>query len=1290
MEHMSHKTLSITQVRRAKSSVAPILNTKWGQGNPFNALLHYSIGGNSYEFVTGCVATAMAQVMKHYNYPSKGTGSVSYVVWNYMANMNHSFEDSYYDWNNMLDVYNYQEWGSLRPTTIAVATLMRDCGMAVKMNYGTQSIGSGANSENIVPALKEHFLYDDATQYYRRSDYEKNDWMEMIYNELSENRPIIYTGVDNSDPDKPSGHAFILHGYNSSGDIYVNWGWEGYCDGYYDIDLLNPDTNQFSEDQDMIFVVPGETCSLTLTASGNGSIIYDDAIVRNKTLSYTIEKGRDATLSISPDMGYSIKSVIINGTDVTSSLSDNQYEIKSIQTDTSIEVEFNNESSYPKSEYNQYITCVSTSLSKVSFGSYVKITLSFEVSNSGNSDVFINKIVAKDPDTKEILFTLTDSAINGLLQGNSNKTHTIELSQDISMLPEFEMEYNWNSIDYAYDSSQNHILTIQSNDYGFIKFADITIGSIVKKFSIGDGDNVSLVIEPKDDCVFRKLIVQNIDVTTDVSNNCYTIENITSNISVKAVFDSNSEDNPTIDGYKYIDLGLSSGKCWSPINYGASNPEDYGLYNGDYIDVEDYWGENWRKPTKEEFQELIDECVWTWTELNGTKGFDIKGPSGRSIFLPAAGLKKSFGYSEVGTTAYYLTSSKDSYIYTWILQANSASQKLTSKYITTESYTIRPILNITKEPILYNLVYMVDGEVYKTYEVKPGDTITPEPSPEKEGYTFSGWSNIPETMPTHDVTITGSFSVNSYELTYMVDGEIYMEQNIDFGTTITPGWSEIPETMPAHDVTIAGSFSVNSYKLTYIVDGEVYKEQSIDFGAKIMPEPAPTKEGHTFSGWSEIPETMPAHDVTIAGSFSVNSYKLTYIVDGEVYKEQSIDFGAKITPEPAPSKEGHTFSGWSEIPETMPAHDVTITGIFHVNSYKLTYMVDGEIYMEQNIDFGTTITPAPAPTKEGYIFSGWSEIPYKMPAHDVMVTGTFSANLYVLTYIVDGQEYKTYDVPFGTQIVPEEEPVKEGYTFSGWSEIPEIMPAHTVIVTGTFTANKYLLTYLLNSEVYKVLELELGTAITPEPAPEREGHTFSGWSEIPEIMPAHDVMVTGTLTVNKYILTYIVDGKEYKTFELDYGTAIIPEEYPVKEGYTFSGWSEIPETMPAHIVIVTGAFSINQYELTYMIGGEIYKRVTYEFGATITPEPIPDEGYVRFEWIDVPETMPAHDVVVYADYETGIAEIMAAGEVVDVYTTTGLLVRHEAKSLKGLRQGVYILRPSNNRKHHGIKVHITK
>ena len=104
-----------------------------------------------------------------------------------------------------------------------------------------------------------------------------------------------------------------------------------------------------------------------------------------------------------------------------------------------------------------------------------------------------------------------------------------------------------------------------------------------------------------------------------------------------------------------------------------------------------------------------------------------------------------------------------------------------------------------------------------------------------------------------------------------------------------------------------------------------------EYGASITPEPAPEREGYTFSGWSEIPATMPEHDVTVTGTFSINSYKLTYMVDGEVYKEYTLEYGAVITPEPAPTKVDWEFSGWNEeIPTTMPAHDVTITGVFDV------------------------------------------------------------------------------------------------------------------------------------------------------------------------------------------------------------------------------------------------------------------------------------------------------------------------------------------------------------------------
>jgi hypothetical protein len=252
--------------------------------------------------------------------------------------------------------------------------------------------------------------------------------------------------------------------------------------------------------------------------------------------------------------------------------------------------------------------------------------------------------------------------------------------------------------------------------------------------------------------------------------------------------------------------------------------------------------------------------------------------------------------------------------------------------------------------------------------------------------------------------------------------------------------------MPTIEYIVPGTF-----KLTYMVDNVEYKSYDIEYGATITPEPAPTKEGYTFSGWSTIPETMPAHDVTISGTFIINKYKLTYIVDGEVYKSYDIEYGASITPEAEPTKEGYTFSGWSTIPTTMPAYDVTITGSFTKGAYKLTYMLDGVVYKTISYDYGDAITPEPAPTKEGYTFSGWSEIPETMPAHDVMVTGTFSINKYKLTYTVDGEVYKTYEIEYGATITPEAEPTKEGYTFSGWSEIPTTMPAHDVIVTGTFT-----------------------------------------------------------------------------------------------------------------------------------------------------------------------------------------------------------------------------------------------
>ena len=292
------------------------------------------------------------------------------------------------------------------------------------------------------------------------------------------------------------------------------------------------------------------------------------------------------------------------------------------------------------------------------------------------------------------------------------------------------------------------------------------------------------------------------------------------------------------------------------------------------------------------------------------------------------------------------------------------------------------------------------GTVVGEYTAKNGVlTVTKAPLTISAG-TYSKRQYEP--MPEFTLTYTG-FKNN--ETSAVLTKQVIVK--CDATEDSAPG--EYPITLSGAEAQnyeisyVAGTLTVSepqSYTLTYLVDGEVYKTYSIKYRSAITPEPAPIKEGYTFSGWSDIPETMPAHDVTVTGTFTINKYKLTYKVDGEVYKSYDVEYGAKITPEAEPTKEGYTFSGWSEIPETMPAHDITVTGSFTINKYKLTYIVDGEVYKSYDIEYGTTITPEFAPTKEGYTFSGWSDIPATMPAHDVTVTGTFTRDGIVVDNVV--------------------------------------------------------------------------------------------------------------------------------------------------------------------------------------------------------------------------------------------------------------------------------------------------
>ena len=135
------------------------------------------------------------------------------------------------------------------------------------------------------------------------------------------------------------------------------------------------------------------------------------------------------------------------------------------------------------------------------------------------------------------------------------------------------------------------------------------------------------------------------------------------------------------------------------------------------------------------------------------------------------------------------------------------------------------------------------------------------------------------------------------------------------------------------NVSLEARFSVNTYRLTYLVDGEEYKVLDVAYGAEVTAEPSPEREGHTFSGWDGVPDSMPAHDVEVTGYFTVNLYKLTVYLDNEVYFETELEMGAPVEiPEPSVPAD-RKFDGWvEEVPETMPAHDLEIHGTTSVSS----------------------------------------------------------------------------------------------------------------------------------------------------------------------------------------------------------------------------------------------------------------------------------------------------------------------------------------------------------------------
>ena len=560
-------------------------------------------------------------------------------------------------------------------------------------------------------------------------------------------------------------------------------------------------------------------------------------------------------------------------------------------------------------------------------------------------------------------------------------------------------------------------------------------------------------------------------------------------------------------------------------------------------------------------------------------------------------------------------------------------------------------LYATTTPISYTISYQLNGGTNAesnpaSYTVESGEIKLAAPS--REGYTFRGWKSgtTTEMAPVIAVGSIGSRSyeavwqVNSHTLKYVLDGK-ETTRTVNYGETVTvtppdaktgytfSGWKlegatakNGQFTMPDNDVTITGGYTANTYTVKFNANGGSECEDiTVTYDGKYTDLPTTTRTGYTFDGWYDGSTKVTADtdvkttaDQTLTAKWTANQYTVKFDSDGgSACEDITVTYGGKYPTLPAPTKEGYTFDGWFDGETQVMSgtavtitEDQTLTARWGINTYTITYQVDGQTVKTESVTYGADI-PAYTYTKTGYDVSAWSPAaPEKMPARNLTFTATTKVHQHSLTYMLDGEMKSQAPVNYGTAVAVQADPTKTGYTFSGWTvsgaepvDGKFTMPDNNVTITGSFSANTYTVKFNANggegsmadqSFTYDAKQALAANGFT------RTGWRFTGWKlgnttyTDGQTVSNLTAEANGTVTLEAqwehipYTLKFVVDksGKVYHTEQKYYGDAITPPEAPEKEGYRFDGWDQNPTTMPDGDLTITAKWTSYLYLLIAM------------------------------------------------------------------------------------------------------------
>lgn len=857
--------MSTLTTLKGKPAISPIVATQWAQRYPYNGQAPLYNGSSC---LTGCVATAMAQVMNHARWPRSSTTSIPSYTTNRQIGELPSLPSTTFDWNTIAT-------GTGLSFEEEVAKLMRYCGQSVYMNYGTGA--SSAYSSDVASALSKYFGYTSA-KYISRYSYSVSEWDEMIYNEIASNRAVYYSGQSTG-----GGHAFVVDGYDGKGLFHINWGWGGYCDGYFKLTVLNPHSNNgdgasssndgYSMDQGAVIGVGGGNDLL------ENKLRCTDFFLKNTSLSVRYRNDGNNALAFSYGVAIMTDNGKLNviGDPIYATFESLQY--KSLSIDLS-----------------NYLT---------TSGIYTVVP----VCRKSPSDPWVRTTDNTKYATAEVssnhTFSITVHPIKQL------SLEDFSVDGDLKLGSEQVLKFTVKNTGDDYSGTMYCFISSTNDKGNYLSRGGIAVER-------GCSETIDIYMTPPE---AGKL---NVWLTTDqygenvIGQSTMVIVSDQTGPSTLSLFSWNSE---VRDNYAKTTFSIHNDGQFTygrPIYIELTDAETSNVlrkYTLNDVSIVPGGTKGWWVSFFDlENNKIYYFNVYYYAEASGK---ERKLAGSVLTIMPNANVSKihklSISTSEGGSVSYSGLTIEGTTNTFDILDGSSFNLSIA----VVEGYRLKSLM-VNGNDVTSDIIdgsYSIDNVkmdlmLEATFVPLPTLTIRQTDKGLVKVVVGYGKSRTVKLCPLNGRTLS-SVKFNDHNVTSQVSSDyLYTTPMI------------IDESM------IDVVFSNKSYKLSYLLDGKEYKTYDIEFGADVTPEAYPLREGHTFSGWIGIPSTMPERNVTVTGYFSVNKYRIFYLIDDIEYESVEVAYGTSIEPIKEPTKEGYTFSGWSALPETMPARDVMVTGHF--------------------------------------------------------------------------------------------------------------------------------------------------------------------------------------------------------------------------------------------------------------------------------------------------------------------------------------------------------------------------